>query len=105
MSGGYLGGSGPLDPLSHDPFGLDNSQSYLGLGVDNVLRDTAISGYESEQEARARLLASHSRFVGVVCCEEIMMTEECCVPHLSLSRPSDPLIPGLLYTGGRARAA
>ena len=67
MSGGYLGGSGGLDPLAHDPFGLDNSQSYLGLGVDNVLRDTAISGYDSEQEARARLLASHSRFVGVVC--------------------------------------
>ena len=66
MSGGYLGGSGGLDPLAHDPFGLDNSQSYLG--VDNVLRDTAISGYDSEQEARARLLASHSRFVGVVCC-------------------------------------
>ena len=64
MSGGYLGGSGGLDPLAHDPFGLDNSQSYLG--VDNVLRDTAISGYDSEQEARARLLASHSRFVGVV---------------------------------------
>merc|ERR550532_1588274 len=58
MSGGYLGGSGGLDPLAHDPFGLDNSQSYLG--VDNVLRDTAISGYDSEQEARARLLASHS---------------------------------------------
>ena len=64
MSGGYLGGSAGLDPLAHDPFGLDNSQSYLG--VDNVLRDTAISGYDSEQEARARLLASHSRFVGVV---------------------------------------
>ena len=93
-----------MDPLSHDPFGLDNSQSYLGLGVDNVLRDTAISGYESEQEARARLLASHSRFVGVVCCEQIMMTEECCDPPLSL-QTSHLLIPGLLYTGGRARAA
>ena len=93
-----------MDPLSHDPFGLDNSQSYLGLGVDNVLRDTAISGYESEQEARARLLASHSRFVGVVCCEQIMMTEECCDPPLSL-HTSHLLIPGLLYTGGRARAA
>ena len=65
MSGGYLAATGGLDPLAHDPFGLDNSQSYLG--VDNVLRDTAISGYDSEQEARARLLASHSRFVGVVC--------------------------------------
>ena len=69
MSGGYLAATGGLDPLAHDPFGLDNSQSYLGLGVDNVLRDTAISGYDSEQEARARLLASHSRFVGVVCTE------------------------------------
>ena len=59
------------DNLAHDPFGLDNSQSYLGMDA-TVLRDTAIPGYghmgpgDMDQEARARLLASHPRFVGVM---------------------------------------
>ena len=65
MSGGYGGGH---DPLAHDPLGLDNSQSYLGVeggggGMGSVLRDTAISGYDNDDSNRARFLASH-RFVG-----------------------------------------
>jgi len=63
MSGGYGGGH---DPLAHDPLGLDNSQSYLGVeggggGMGSVLRDTAISGYDNDDSNRARFLASHSR--------------------------------------------
>merc|ERR1719317_197271 len=62
MSGGY--GGGPR-PLAHDPLGLDNSQSYLGVegggGMGSVLRDTAISGYDNDDSNRARFLASHSR--------------------------------------------
>ena len=69
MSGGFGGG---YDPLAHDPLGLDNSQSYLGveggggmgLGMGSVLRDTAISGYDNDDSNRARFLASQ-RFVGV----------------------------------------
>ena len=74
MSGGYIsGGSGGhliSDNLAHDPFGMDNSQSYLGLDSNMMLRDTAIPipGYghnlgDIDMEARARFLASHSRFV------------------------------------------
>ena len=62
MSGGFTGG---LDPLSTDPLGLDNSQSYLGSGEQGGggWRDTAIpGGYDSEESNRARFLASH-RFV------------------------------------------
>ena len=81
MSGGYGGGH---DPLAHDPLGLDNSQSYLGvdggggMGMGSVLRDTAISGYENDDSNRARFLASH-RFVGVIRCLVV-----CCLhfsPH------------------------
>ena len=67
MSGGYGGGH---DPLAHDPLGLDNSQSYLGveggggMGMESVLRDMAISGYDNDDSNRARFLASQ-RFVGV----------------------------------------
>ena len=72
MSGGYVSGGsgGPMfsDTLAHDPFGLDNSQSYLGLDSNMMLRDAAIPGYghQIDQEARARFLASQPRFVCVV---------------------------------------
>ena len=71
MSGGYIG-PGPHHHSS-DPFGLDNSQSYLGMEGAG-LADTAIAaghhgpGVYGDMEgdaARARLLASH-RFVCVM---------------------------------------
>ena len=47
-----------MGPHHHsDPFGLDNSQSYLGM--DGVLQDTAVGADQMEHDARARLLASH----------------------------------------------
>merc|ERR1711892_197138 len=61
MSEGYGGGH---DPLAHDPLGMDNSQSYLGveggsgMGMGSVLRDTAISGYDNDDSNRARFLSS-----------------------------------------------
>ena len=68
MSGGYIG---PGPHHHSDPFGLDNSQSYLGM--DGGLQDTAIGqahpgalyGDMEGDAARARLLASH-RFVCVM---------------------------------------
>ena len=73
MSGGYMPGDSlaglghPGHPLAHpglDPWGLDQSQSYLGHhpGLDT----NGHGGYPgdpaaAEYEARARLLASHNR--------------------------------------------
>ena len=74
MSGGYTAGDNlaslghPGHPLQHpglDPWGLDQSQSYLGHhhpGLDT----NGHGGYPgdpaaAEYEARARLLASHNR--------------------------------------------
>ena len=74
MSGGYMAGDNlaslghPGHPLQHpglDPWGLDQSQSYLGHhhpGLDT----NGHGGYPgdpaaAEYEARARLLASHNR--------------------------------------------
>ena len=74
LSGGYA-------DLTSDPFGMDNSQSYLAggggalEGGGGVLRDTAIGGgVGMEDEDRHRYLASR-RFVGVASAGEKFIKE------------------------------
>ena len=105
MSGGYTGGP---DPLSSDPLGLDNSQSYLGAGDGGMsgsyLRDTAISGYGTDgtdDSNRARFLASR-RFVSGECATRQLASHSetlpriICVGQPVLANAEQPNMPGTL---------